>query len=54
MSREKVRQHLNKEYSKWNSRVTNSDPDIQNQADQMLSLIAEARSHYTTEAVVSQ
>jgi hypothetical protein len=54
MSREKVRQHLNKEYSKWNSRVTNSDPDIQNQADQMLSLIAEARSHYTTETAVSK
>ena len=54
MSRENVRQHLNKEYSKWNSRVTNSDPDIQNQADQMLSLIAEARNHYTTEAAPSR
>ena len=53
MSREKVRKHLNKEYSKWNSRVTNSDPDIQSQADQMLKLIAEARSQYTTEAIVS-
>lgn len=54
MSKEKVREHLNKEYSKWNSRVTNADPDIQNQADQMLSLIAEARSHYAAEAVSSQ
>jgi tellurite resistance protein len=54
MSREKVREHLNKEYSKWNSRVTNSDPDIQNQADQMLSLIAEARSHYAAEAIPSK
>ena len=53
MSREKVRKHLNKEYSKWNSRVTNSDPDIQSQADQMLKLIAETRSQYTTDAVVS-
>jgi hypothetical protein len=54
MSRENVRKHLNKEYSKWNSRVTNSDPDIQSQADQMLKLIAEARSQYTTDAVVSK
>ena len=53
MSREKVRKHLNKEYSKWNSRVTNSDPDIQSQADQMLKLIAEARSQYTSEALTS-
>jgi len=49
MSKEKTRQHLNHEYSKWNSRVTNSDPEIQNQADQMLKLIAEARSQYVTE-----
>ncbi len=48
MSREKTRQHLNREYSKWNSRVTNSDPEIQSQADQMLKLIAEARSQYVT------
>ena len=53
MSKEKVRKHLNKEYSKWNSRVTNADPDIQNQADQMLKLIAEARSQYTTNALTS-
>jgi hypothetical protein len=53
MSREKVRKHLNKEYSKWNSRVTNSDPDIQSQADQMLRLIAEARSQYTADAIIS-
>jgi hypothetical protein len=52
MSKERVRKHLNKEYSKWNSRVTNADPDIQTQADQMLKLIAEARSQYTTDALV--
>lgn len=46
MSKERARQRLNKEYSKWNSRVTNSDPGIQTQADQMLKLIAEARSQY--------
>ena len=46
MSKEKARQHLNREYSKWNSRVTNSDPEIRTQADQMLKLIAEARRQY--------
>jgi tellurite resistance protein len=46
MNKEKARQHLNKEYSKWSARVTNSDPEIQSQADQMLKLIAEARSQY--------
>jgi len=46
MSREKTRQYLNKQFCKWNSRVTNSDPAIQDQADQMLKLIADARSQY--------
>ncbi len=46
MSKEKARRHLNKEYSKWSARVTNSDPEIQTQADQMLQFIAEARSQY--------
>lgn len=46
MSTEKTRRQLNKEYGKWNSRVTNADPEIQAQADQMLRLIAEARSQY--------
>ena len=43
MSKEKTRKHLNKEYSKWNSRVTSASPEIQTQADQMLKIIAEAR-----------
>ncbi len=46
MNKEKARRRLNKEYSKWSSRVTNSDPEIQSQADQMLKLIAEARNQY--------
>jgi tellurite resistance protein len=46
MNKEKARRQLNKEYSKWNARVTNADPEIQSQADQMLKLIAEARSQY--------
>jgi hypothetical protein len=47
MSGEKALEHLNNEYIKWNSRVTNSNPEIQSQADQMLKFIAEARSQYT-------
>jgi len=49
MSRENTRRHLNKEYSKWNSRVTSANPHIQTQADQMLKLIAEARGQYVTD-----
>lgn len=52
MSKEMVRKHLNKEYSKWNSRVTNADPGIQTQADQMLKLIAETKSQYTADTLV--
>jgi tellurite resistance protein len=48
MSKEITRLQLNKEYNKWNSRVTNPDPEIQSQADQMLKLIAEARSEYVS------
>jgi len=46
MGAENTRRHLNREYSKWNARVTNSDPQVQAQADEMLSLIAEARREY--------
>ena len=48
MSKEKTRKHLNKEYSKWNSRVTSANPEIQTQADQMLKIIAEARGQYVS------
>lgn len=44
MSEKETLQRLNKEYCKWNSRVTSSDPQVQAQADQMLKLIAEARA----------
>ncbi len=46
MSSEKTRQQLNKLFCKWNSRVTNLNPAIREQADQMLKLIAEARNQY--------
>ena len=46
MSSEAIRQRLNDEYQKWNARVTHPDQAIQNQAEQMLQLIAEARSKY--------
>ncbi|MCX5635042.1 MAG: TerB family tellurite resistance protein [Planctomycetota bacterium] len=44
MGKEETCQHLNKEYRKWHARVTNSDPQVQAQADQMLQFIAEARN----------
>ncbi len=43
MSKEETRQHLNKEYRKWNTRVTSSDSKIQTQADYILRFIAEIR-----------
>jgi hypothetical protein len=46
MNKEKTRLQLNKEYGKWNSRVTSSNPLIRAQAEQMLRLIAEARCQY--------
>jgi len=46
MNTEIARARLNKEYVKWNARVTNTNPEVQNQADQMLKLIAEARNQY--------
>ena len=50
MGKEETCQHLNKEYRKWHARVTNSDPQVQAQADQMLQFIAEARSTYMESA----
>jgi hypothetical protein len=44
MSQEQIRKHLNREYAKWNARVTHSDPGVQTQAEQMLDLIARTRS----------
>jgi len=46
MGKDQTRKRLNKEYSKWNARVTNTDSEIQTQADDMLKLIAETRSEY--------
>jgi hypothetical protein len=46
MTREQTRERLNNEYRKWNARVTNIDPAIQNQAEQMLNLITQARARY--------
>jgi len=46
MSKDETRRHLNDEYRKWNSRVTNSDAEVKSQADRMLNFIAEARSQY--------
>ncbi len=44
MNEDQARRHLSKEYRKWNARITNSDHEIQAQAEYMLELIAAARS----------
>jgi len=46
MGKDEARRQLNKEYRKWNARVTNFNREIQAQADHMLNLITEARSQY--------
>jgi len=46
MTAEQILSHLNKEYRKWNARVTNPNPQIQSQADDMLELITQTRSKY--------
>jgi len=46
MGRQEARELLNREFRKWNSRVTSSDPQVQAQADHMLKFIAEAREEY--------
>ncbi len=48
MSEDQMRGHLTEEYRKWNARVTNFDPEVQSQADQMLRFIAEARNEYVS------
>jgi len=48
MSQEQIRKHLNREYAKWNARVTHTDPGVQTQAEQMLDLIARTRSQCLT------
>ncbi len=44
MDEQIYRDKLNREYRKWNARVTHPDEQIRCQADKMLSLIAELRS----------
>jgi len=50
MSRDEARRQLNREYAKWSSRVISSDPAIRRQADQMIRLIADARTQYVPAA----
>jgi hypothetical protein len=48
MSKDEARHQLNREYAKWSSRVISSDPAIRRQADQMIRLIADARTQYVS------
>ncbi len=43
MNSEQVKQQLNTEYRKWNSRVINTNADIRDEAENMLELIGEAK-----------
>ncbi len=43
MDSDQICQQLSKEYRKWNARVINRNPEIENQAEHMLKLIAEIR-----------
>ena len=51
MDVEQIREHLNEEYSKWNSRVTNSSTEIQQQAEEMMQLIAQTRNELVEQRV---
>jgi uncharacterized tellurite resistance protein B-like protein len=44
MTQDETRRQLNREYAKWSARVISSDPAIRRQADQMIRLIADART----------
>ena len=46
MSPQEVRKHLNREYRKWNSLASHSDPQKREQAKEMLARIAAARRKY--------
>jgi Tellurite resistance protein TerB len=46
MGKDETRHQLNREYAKWSSRVISSDPAIRKQADEMLNLIANARTQH--------
>jgi len=51
MGIEQIREHLNEEYRKWNARVTNSNAEIQNQAEEMMQLIAQTRNELVVQRV---
>jgi len=44
MNKDQTRDQLNREYRKWNARVTHCDSEVQAQAHHMLELLGQARS----------
>ena len=46
MTTEQTRKHLNELYRRWSARVTNFNPEIRTQAEDMLNFIAQARNEY--------
>jgi hypothetical protein len=51
MEAEQIRSRLNEEYRKWNGRVTHADADMQQQAGEMLELIADVRAKFVEVSV---
>ena len=46
MSSQEKKKHIMTEYRKWNRRVSNKDPQIREQAEEMIKIIAELRKKY--------
>lgn len=46
MTKSEIKKHLMAEYRKWNQRVSNSDPKVRKQADDMIHMIADLRKKY--------
>ena len=44
MTESQQREHLRREYKRWNARVTHSDANVRKQAEEMLDLIAKTRN----------
>lgn len=53
MTPQEEKNRLRDEYQKWNARVNHPDSDVQNQADQMLALIAEATDRLLQETAAA-
>jgi tellurite resistance protein len=46
MNKDQTRDQLNREYRKWNARITHADSEVQAQAHHMLELLGQARNKF--------